>query len=164
LLIAAVVAVVSAIGIVVLAVQIFSGNDDDARVPLAYEGRARAPFEGYRETRIEVDGRCRLVAVADSPTLRGDGLRDHVDLGAYAGMLFVFDHDTNASFTMAAVTQPLEIGWYTADGARVGTAHMAPCPDRAAADCPVYAPSRNYRLALERPGGSASPSALTSCS
>lgn len=162
--IAAAVAVLSAIGIVVLAVQLFAGGDDQTSLPLAFDRRASAPFEGYGETSVEVDGRCRLVAVADKPTLRGDGLRDHVDLGEYAGMLFVFDGDTNASFTMAAVTQPLEIGWYTAGGARVGGAHLAPCPDRSQADCPIYAASRSYRFALERPGGSDAPSALISCS
>jgi uncharacterized membrane protein (UPF0127 family) len=162
--IAAAVAVLSAIGIVVLAVQVFSGSDDDSSLALEFPQRASAPFQGYGETRVEVEGRCRLVAVADDPSLRGDGLRDHVELGEYAGMLFAFDSDTNASFTMAAVTQALEIGWYTADGKRVGGAHMAPCPGRSQADCPVYAPGQMYRFALERPGGSSAPSALTSCS
>ena len=100
---------------------------------------ASAPFPGYRETRLDLDGRCRRVAVADTVSLRADGLRGHVDLGPYAGMLFVFDGDTAAAFTMSGVTAPLEIGWYAADGSRVGGAHMAPCPDRTQADCPVYA-------------------------
>ena len=78
-------------------------------------------------------------------------------------MLFVFAGDTDAAFTMAGVTAPLEIGWYSADGKRVDGAHMAPCPDRGQADCPVYASGRKYRVALERPGGSSSVGQLTPC-
>ena len=161
---AAAVAVISAIGIVVLAVQLVSRGSDDAHSPLGLELRAAsAPFPGYRETRLDLDGRCRRVAVADTVSLRADGLRGHVDLGPYAGMLFVFDDDTASAFTMSGVTAPLEIGWYAADGSRVGGAHMAPCPDRTQADCPVYASKRRYRLALETPGGSTSVSGLAPC-
>ncbi len=165
LTIAAAIAVLSAIGIVVLALQLRSHDDHASRLPVRFERRAAgAPFAGYGETRIDVDGRCRRVAVADTGPLRADGLRDHVNLGAYAGMLFVFDGDTKASFTMAGVTDPLEIAWYTADGTRVGGAHLAPCPDRGQADCPIYSSRRTYRLAFERRGGNPPPPQLTACS
>jgi uncharacterized membrane protein (UPF0127 family) len=165
LAIAAVVAVVSGIGIVVLVVQFASSGNDDSHLPVDFERRAAAaPFTGYRETRVDVDGRCRRVAVADTNALRADGLRDHVKLGPYAGMVFVFDGDTSSSFTMAGVTDPLEIAWYAADGTRVDGAHMAPCPDRGQAECPIYSSRARYRYAFERPGGSAPPSALTACS
>lgn len=165
LTIAAAIAVLSAIGIALLAVQLWSRDDHASRLPLDFERRAAgAPFPGYGETRIDVDGRCRRVAVADTGALRADGLRDHVNLGAYAGMLFVFDGDTTASFTMAGVTDPLEIAWYTADGTRVGGAHMAPCPDRGQAYCPTYSSPRTYRLAFERQGGNPPPPQLTPCS
>jgi uncharacterized membrane protein (UPF0127 family) len=164
LTIATVVVVLSAIAIVGLAVQLAS-RDDDSGAFLEFERRAaEAPFEGYSETSIEVDGRCRRVVVADTGEHRADGLRGHVDLGPYAGMLFVFDGDTRSSFTMSGVTAPLEIGWYTADGTLVDTAHMAPCPDRGQGDCPAYESSRRYRVAFERPGGSAPSPVLTSCS
>jgi uncharacterized membrane protein (UPF0127 family) len=161
---AAVVAVISAIGIVALVVQLAWRGNDDARVPLGLKLRAAgAPFVGYRETRIELDGRCRRVAVADTGSLRADGLRGHTDLGPYAGMLFVFDGDTHAAFTMAGVAQPLEIGWYSADGKRISEEHMDPCPNRSQADCPIYSAGRSYRIALERPGGSPSVGQLTPC-
>jgi uncharacterized membrane protein (UPF0127 family) len=164
LAIAAVVAVVSAIGIVILVVHLVSSGDDESRLPVDFEQRAAvAPFAGYQETSVEVDRRCRRVAVADTGALRADGLRDHVKLGPYAGMVFVFDGDTTASFTMAGVTDPLEIAWYTSDGTRVDGAHMAPCPDRGQADCPIYSSRGRYRFAFERPGGSAPPSELTAC-
>ena len=162
--IAAAVAVVSAIGTGALAAQLASRGHDRARLPADLHLRAAsAPFAGYQETRIELDGRCRRVAVADTGPRRADGLRGRTDLGRYAGMLFVFDGDTQAAFTMAGVTDPLEIGWYTADGARIGGAHMAPCPHRTQAECPVYASRKRYRLALERPGGTTSASGLTPC-
>jgi uncharacterized membrane protein (UPF0127 family) len=165
LTIAAAVAIVSGIGIVVLVVQLASRGDDDSHLPVDFERRAAvAPFAGYRETSVDVDGRCRRVAVADTSALRSDGLRDHVELGPYAGMVFVFDGDTSASFTMAGVTDPLEIAWYASDGTRVDGAHMAPCPDRGQAECPIYSSRSRYRFAFERPGGSAPPSELTPCS
>jgi uncharacterized membrane protein (UPF0127 family) len=163
---AAVVAVISAIGIVVLAVQIASrgSGSDGAHLPLGLETRpASAPFAGYRETSIEVDGRCRLVAVADTEALRAQGLREKVKLGRYAGMLFVFGGESVASFTMSGVSQPLEIGWYSGDGKRVNAENMAPCPNRSQADCPIYSAGRSYRVAVERPGGSPSPGQLSPC-
>ena len=45
-------------------------------------------------------------------------------------------------YTMAGVTAPLEIGWYSADGKRVSKEHMAPCPNRDQAHCPVYRSGR----------------------
>jgi uncharacterized membrane protein (UPF0127 family) len=147
------------------AVQLFSGSDHNSRLPVQFRQRAAgAPFVGFGETRIDVDGRCRRVAIANTGALRAAGLRDHADLGPYAGMLFVFDTDTKAPFTMAGVTDPLEIAWYSADGNRVDGAHLAPCPARAQADCPIYSSSDRYRIAFERKGGSAPPPNLTPCS
>jgi uncharacterized membrane protein (UPF0127 family) len=164
LTVAATIAVLAAIGIGVLAAQLLSTDDHASRLPLDFRQRAAvAPFQGYGETSVEVDGRCRRVAVADTAARRADGLRGHVDLGPYAGMLFVFDGDTNAAFTMAGVTAPLEIGWYAADGARVDRAHMTACPDRGQSECPIYAADRKYRIAFERPGGSSAPSQLAPC-
>jgi uncharacterized membrane protein (UPF0127 family) len=158
------VAVISAIGIVVLVVQFASRGNNSAHPPIGLRTRpAGTPFGGFRETRIDLDGRCRQVAVADTASLREQGLRGHVDLGTYGGMLFVFGGDTDAAFTMAGVTAPLEIGWYSADGKRVDGAHMAPCPNRGQGNCPVYASGRKYRVALERPRGSQSVGQLTPC-
>jgi len=165
LTIAAAIAVLAAIGIVVLAVQIFSNSDHNSRLPVQFRQRAAgAPFLGYGETHVDVDGRCRPVAIANTGALRAAGLRNHVDLGPYAGMLFVFDTDTKAEFTMAGVTDPLEIAWYSAAGTRVDGAHMTPCPDRAQSDCPIYSSRDPYRIAFERSGGSAPPPNLTPCS
>jgi uncharacterized membrane protein (UPF0127 family) len=164
LTVAAAVALLSAIGIGLLASQVVSGRSARARLPLGLRTRAAVtPFAGYRATSVDIDGRCRPVAVADTASRREEGLRGHAALGAYAGMLFANSHDTEAGFTMAGVGNPLEISWYSAAGTRVGGAHLAPCPDHDEAHCPVYRSPRPYRLALETPGGSPVTSALTAC-
>jgi uncharacterized membrane protein (UPF0127 family) len=164
LTIAGAVALISAIGIVVLAVRFASGGGGRATLPLGlWERAAVAPFTGFREANVALGGRCRRVVVADTASLRQQGLRGHVNLGRYAGMLFVFSDDVDVSFTMAAVTAPLEIGWYSADGTRVGGTHMAACPNRDQAHCPLYRSGRRYRLALETPGGSGIAGGLAHC-
>jgi uncharacterized membrane protein (UPF0127 family) len=164
LTIAGAVALIAGIGIAVLAVQFVSGGGGRASSPLRLRERAAvAPFTGFREAQVDFDGRCRRVVVADTSARREQGLRGHVDLGEYAGMLFVFSDDTDVPFTMAGVTAPLDIGWYSADGRRVGGAHMAACPGRDQAHCPIYRSGRRYRLALETPGGSGIAGGLAPC-
>jgi uncharacterized membrane protein (UPF0127 family) len=164
LTLAVAVALIAAIGIAVLAVRCVSGGGDRASSPLRLRERAAvAPFTGFQEAQVDVDGRCRRVVVADTASLRQQGLRGHVDLGGYAGMLFVYSDDTDVAYTMAGVTASLEIGWYLADGTRVGGAHMAPCPNRDQAHCPIYRSGRRYRVALETPGGSGIAGGLAPC-
>jgi uncharacterized membrane protein (UPF0127 family) len=164
LTVAGAVALIAGIGIAVLAVQLVSGGGGRASLPLRLrESAAVAPFSGFRAAQVDFDGRCRRVVVADTSSLRQQGLRGHAELGGYAGMLFVFSSDTDAAFTMAGVTAPLEIGWYSAVGKRVGGAHMAPCPNRDQAHCPVYRSRRAYRVALETAGGSGIPGGLAAC-
>ena len=162
--IAGAVALITGVGAVVLAVQLVSGGGGRASSPLRLRERAAVtPFTGFREAHVDFDGRCRRVVVADTSARREQGLRGHVDLGEYAGMLFVFSDDTDVAYTMAGVTAPLDIGWYSADGRRVGQAHMAACPYRDQAHCPMYRSGRRYRLALETPGGSGIAGGLAPC-
>ena len=96
------------------------------------------------------------VVVADTPARRERGLRNFDiggagGLGPYAGMLFVQPRDSEDAFTMSGVGRPLDIAWYAADGSRIDSARMAPCPRRSAARCPLYRSRRPYRLALETP-------------
>ena len=78
LTIAAAIAVLSAIGIGVLAFALVSGGDSRASLPLGLRTTvAVAPFAGYGETRVLVDGHCRRVVVADTATKREEGLRGH---------------------------------------------------------------------------------------
>jgi uncharacterized membrane protein (UPF0127 family) len=164
LTVAGAVALIAAIGMAVLAVRLVSGGGGRSSLPLRLrESAAVAPFTGFREAHVDLDGRCRRVVVADTTSLRQQGLRGHENLGRYAGMLFVFSGDTSAAYTMAGVTAPLEISWYAADGTRVGGAHMAACPNRDQAHCPVYRSARLYRVALETPVGSVFAGGMAPC-
>jgi uncharacterized membrane protein (UPF0127 family) len=152
--IAAAVAVVSAIVIVVMVVR-WLDDDDRAPVGLGLEPSAAVePFAGYSEVRAAVDEKCVRLVVADTPVERSDGLRGADELGPYAGMLFVEDGDSRGAFTMAGVDRPLAITWFAADGSRVDSARMDPCPDRGEADCPLYRSDDEFRYALELPGSS----------
>ena len=158
------VALASLIGIAVISVGFLSRGHSRAALPLYYLDRdAVAPFRGYRETKIDFGGSCLRVAVADTATLRQRGLRGHGDLRPYAGMLFVSSDDSDVAFTMAGLSVPLDIRWYTGGGAFLQRAAMAPCPDRAAAHCPKYTSRRPYRFALETPRGAPAPGALSPC-
>jgi uncharacterized membrane protein (UPF0127 family) len=162
LAVAVAIALLSATGIAVLAVHRLAG-DASARLPRGVrEANAVAPFAGYREARVEIDGRCVRVVVADTAPRRERGLRGSASLGPYAGMLFAQPHDSRVAFTMAGVTTPLQIGWYTGAGALVHSSAMRPCPHGSAARCPEYAAGGLYRFGLETPPGP-SPDRLLPC-
>lgn len=160
-------ALVSAIGIGVIVVQFVTRGSGRASLPSGYAVRAaHAPFAGFRETDIRVNERCARVVVADTEARREQGLRGHGTPGSwgeYAAMLFVARDDTTTAFTMAGVTAPLEISWYTADGKRLDGAHMDACPDRDESHCPLYRSRRAYRLALETAGGFPSGAQIAPC-
>ncbi|HSM45840.1 MAG TPA: DUF192 domain-containing protein [Acidimicrobiia bacterium] len=89
--------------------------------------------------------------VADTPTLRNQGLRsvealpDDVD-----GMLFVFEEPRPATFGMRDTLLPLDIWWFDADGVLLGSARMEPCSSD---PCPSYGSPGPISWALETPAG-----------
>lgn len=114
------------------------------------------PFTSFSVASVRVitaDGSVvdRCVLVADTPTLRNQGLQGATDLASYDGMLFAFPTDTEAWFWMQNTILPLSIAFIDANGHLVSTADMEPCPD--AVDCPSYGPSGPYRWAIEVPQG-----------
>jgi uncharacterized membrane protein (UPF0127 family) len=164
LAIAGVVALVSAIGIGIIVMRWVSGSDSRAPAPLGLrEVPAVAPFAGYREVSLAVDGRCVRVVLADTDARRERGLRGTADLGPYAAMLFVQPGDGDVSFTMSGVHDPLDVAWFASDGTRVDGTRMAPCPTGAANQCPVYRSEHPYRYALETFPPTSSPNELTPC-
>jgi uncharacterized membrane protein (UPF0127 family) len=88
---------------------------------------------------------CALLA--DTEQRRQTGLMARHDLGGYDGMVFRFPAQTTSSFYMRNTPLPLSIAWFDASGRFVGSADMAPCPDRP--DCPLYGPNRPYLFGLE---------------
>ena len=104
---------------------------------------------------VVVGDRVLLLAIADSPALRSQGLMGVTDLGDLDGMLFYWRHEASGGFWMKDTLVPLDIVWFAEDGSYAGRASMVPCPPEAGNDCPLYTPDGDpdYRYAIEaRPG------------
>ena len=124
---------------------------------------ASSPYTRFRAMDISVGKTCKRVLVASSETQRNQGLRNVTDLDPYAGMLFAFETDTAAQFTMANTKIPLDITFYDAQGKALTTRQMVPCPGTDAS-CPTYGPDQYYRYALETEQGQMPAGALSPCS
>lgn len=103
------------------------------------------------------DGARRDVRVGDrtlSMLLAGpDGMRGKSSFDAADGMLFDFDREvdpTAVAFVMDGVAFPLDIAWFDARGALVGSTTMTTC---SAKPCPRYEAPGPYRWAIEAPAG-----------
>jgi uncharacterized membrane protein (UPF0127 family) len=154
--------VVAAAVLIALAAAAIGGGlvllfrDDDTPAPVGSLGSvlagarpAVAPFAGLTEVRLGIGGDCRRIVVADAGGERAVGLMRRRDLGAYDGMLFVFDRSTQGAFTMSQVPVPLDIGWYDAAGRPVDRLVMQPCSGRPVLDCPSYRSRGPYSYAVE---------------
>ncbi|MGI9643400.1 MAG: DUF192 domain-containing protein [Acidimicrobiia bacterium] len=101
---------------------------------------------------VVVGDRLMLLAIADSPGLRAQGLMGVTDLGDLDGMLFYWRHEANGGFWMKDTLIPLDIVWFNEDGSYAGRASMVPCTED---PCPTYSPEGDpdFRFAIEaRPG------------
>ena len=107
-------------------------------------------LEGFETSTITLDGRQLVVAVAETPTQRAQGLMNVTDLGGLDGMLFAFPVDSDGGFWMKNTLIPLDIAFFTADGGFVDSLTMAPCTED---PCQTYRPAGSYRYALEAPAG-----------
>lgn len=110
------------------------------------EGLA-APFD---ETRVRLTDGERTVEldafVADTPSLRRQGLQGWPHLPERAGMVFTYARDATGGFWMKDTLIPLSIA-FADGGGRIHTIReMAPCETQ---PCPTYAPNAPYRYALE---------------
>jgi uncharacterized membrane protein (UPF0127 family) len=91
------------------------------------------------------------VEVADTEAEREVGLMGRTSLDADAGMVFLFDGTTTASFWMKDTLIPLSIAFWGTDGRIVGILDMEPCE---ADPCPTFNPGVPYVGALEANLGS----------
>lgn len=125
-----------------------------------------APFEGLTEVEAAIGyDQCLRLVVADAIDERAAGLRGNAaDLGPYDGMLFVFEGPTDAAFTMSGVDSPLDIAFFTADGALDSTRAMKPCPEKAELACPAYRADGPFVFAVETKPGALPSGPLTACS
>ena len=69
-------------------------------------------------------------------------------------MLFVHDapQATPGAFTMSQVVEPLQVGFYGADGSPMGGHEMEPCPG-SIQDCPRYPVDAGWQFAVETAPG-----------
>lgn len=110
-------------------------------------GCTRFPDASRRHARVGDRTLSMLVAGADG--MRGMSSFDGAD-----GMLFDFAREvdpTAVSFVMDGVAFPMDIAWFDARGALVGSAPMTICT---AEPCPHYEAPGPYRWAIEAPAGS----------
>jgi len=93
--------------------------------------------------------RVSLEVAADEPA-RERGLSRRTQVASGTGMVFLFPHDTNASFWMKDTLVPLQIAFVASDGRVVSMFEMTPCR---ADPCAVYTPTSAYSYAVELPSG-----------
>jgi uncharacterized protein len=86
------------------------------------------------------------VEVADSDAERQRGLMGRSELGADAGMIFVYDTDQRGGFWMKDTLVPLSIAFYDRTGRILRILDMEPCRHD---PCRIYDPGVAYRGALE---------------
>ncbi|HUO45425.1 MAG TPA: DUF192 domain-containing protein [Acidimicrobiia bacterium] len=110
----------------------------------------RGNLEDWELITIEVDQTELLVAVADDPGERAQGLMGVEDLGSVDGMLFVFPSDTTGFFWMKDTLIALDIAFFASDGLLVEVMTMEPCVSD---PCPRYQAGVSYRWALETAAG-----------
>ena len=100
------------------------------------------------EARIATEGGTVTVhvTIADTDTARERGLKGVRRLAGDAGMAFLFDRPSTASFWMKDTLVPLSIAFWGRNGRIIEVRDMAPC---GADPCPTYRPDRPFVGALE---------------
>ncbi|HUP14587.1 MAG TPA: DUF192 domain-containing protein [Acidimicrobiia bacterium] len=109
---------------------------------------------GWAVATVNVGGQALLVAIADDPGERAQGLMGVEELGDLDGMLFVFSQEALGGFWMKGTLIPLDIVFFDDDRTFVDMLSMVPCT---ADPCPSYVPAAPYSWALETPVGALPP-------
>lgn len=106
-------------------------------------------LSGFEIVDLEVDGVRYPVALADTVSLRRQGLRGVDDLGDLAGMWFTWGgEEVDSAFTMQGTLIPLDIAFVDSSGRVVDKLTMIPC---SGSDCPLYRSNGPFVAALEVP-------------
>lgn len=128
-------------------------DDPELSADDASELTPSTPADGlqFAETARLVGESCLRLLAADTTEERASGLRHREsELERVDGMLFVNEAPQlgGGNFTMSEVVAPLEVGFYGADGARLGGHVMEPCPG-SIADCPLFPAPAGWQFAVE---------------
>ena len=90
------------------------------------------------------------VQVASTEGDRDRGLMGVTHLADDQGMVFAFPSLTNTAFWMKDTVIPLDIAFWTSDGAIVDVKQMVPC---SADPCPLYSSKQAYMDSVEMASG-----------
>lgn len=108
--------------------------------------RVPPEINDFRVEEVQVGDRTLMLAIADSPALRSQGLQGVTDLLDLDGMLFFWRHDGDA-FWMKDTLIPLDIVWFNEDGSYKDRTAMVPCTQD---PCLTYSPDDlAFRYAIE---------------
>jgi uncharacterized protein len=110
----------------------------------------RGDLAGWETATITVGGTELLVAVANDPSERTQGLMGVDEMGDLDGMLFEFPDEAIYGFWMQRTLIALDIDFFGDDMGFVGRLSMVPC---SADRCFSYAPEAPFSWALETPAG-----------
>ena len=91
-----------------------------------------------------------LVALADTPDRRSQGLMGVTDLGDLEGMVFLFPKPAAYRFWMKDTLIPLDVAFFATDGALLGVLTMEPCTSD---PCPSYGVDEFSQWVIEVPAG-----------
>ncbi|MEN8041405.1 MAG: DUF192 domain-containing protein [Actinomycetota bacterium] len=127
--------------------ELAGGGEGTTTIPI----QVPPQIADYVVEHVQVGDRMMLLAIADNPGLRAQGLQGVEDLLDLDGMLFFWRHDGDA-FWMKDTLIPLDIVWFNEDGTYKDRASMEPCT---ADPCPTFRPAENldFRFAIEAPPG-----------
>lgn len=94
-----------------------------------------------------------MLELAQNNKQRARGLMERTELGDFEGMLFIYPRAAVRGFWMYRTLIPLDIAFINAQGVVLEIQQMTPCPARRSIQCPSYAPSQPYTMALEMATG-----------
>lgn len=105
---------------------------------------------GFETIEIILDGEPLLVALADTPDRRSQGLMGVTDLGGLDGMVFLFPKPSVNRFWMKDTFIPLDIAFFAIDGSLLGVLTMEPCTSE---PCPEYGIDEESQWVIEALAG-----------
>ncbi|MFP5342756.1 MAG: DUF192 domain-containing protein [Candidatus Limnocylindria bacterium] len=136
------------VGIVALALTLVGCAVAGATGSASATGSTSATGSASATRSASLDGMPLVLLEAGS-----EGMRGRTDFDGADGMLFDLGREVDpdaVAFVMDGVASPLDIAWFGADGALIGTASMAPCERT---PCPRTVAPGPFRWAIEAPLG-----------
>ena len=107
-------------------------------------------LRGFETVKIFLNGESLLVALADTPDRRNQGLMGVTDLGELDGMVFLFPKPSVNRFWMKDTVIPLDIAFFATDGSLLDVLTMEPC---GSGPCPRYGVDELSQWVIEVPAG-----------